>query len=64
MNVLISSLSQVIKLCTSKRRLLEAVEAAEEEEAGAEVARERQMVRRGMMEETRMGSFPPGRSLT
>ena len=64
MNVLISSLSQVIKLFSSKRRLLEAAGAAEEEEAEAEVARERQMVRRGGWEETRMGPSPPGRKLT
>ena len=64
MNVLISSLSQVIKLFSSKRRLLEAAGAAEEEEAEAEVARERQMVRRGGVEEIRMGPSPPRRGQT
>ena len=56
MNVLISSLSQVIKLFSSKRRLVEAAGAAEEEEVGAEAAGERKMVRRRGLAETKMGS--------
>ena len=64
MNVLISSLTQVIMLFSSKPGLLEAAGAAEEAEAGAEVARERQMVRREGVEETRMGPSPPRRRRT
>ena len=46
MNMLIPSLTQVTKLFSSKQKWVEAAEAAEEEEVGAEAAGERKMVRR------------------
>ena len=64
MNALISFSTQVIRLFSSKPGLLEAAGAAEEAEAGVEVAQERQMVRRGGVEEIRMGPSPPRRGQT